>query len=85
MGIKKKLIDYTIEEAVNAATVGFGEVDASGLSGSDSVRHALQMVVELKIAKKQDEVNTKLLGLTRWLVILTIAVVVLTLVLIFKV
>ena len=27
MGVRKKIMDFTIEEAVNAATIGFGEID----------------------------------------------------------
>lgn len=83
--MKKMLIDFTIEEAVNAATKGFGEIDvASGsASGSDSVRHALQMVVDFKISQKQDEISERLLKLTKWLVILTVAIIVLTIVLLF--
>ncbi len=82
---KKKLIDFTIEEAVNAATKGFGDIDTEDRNnfGSDSLRHALQMIVDFKLSQKQDEINSKLLNLTKWLVGLTIALVILTVALVF--
>ena len=83
--MKKKLIDLTIEEAVSLATKGFGEIDVDlcNVSGSDSVRHALQMVVDFKISQKQDLINQRLLLLTKWLVGLTITLVFLTIMLLF--
>ena len=83
--MRKKLMDFTIEEAIKVATIGLGEIDTESHqdSGSDSTRHALQMIVDFKIAQKQDEINKGLLRLTKWLVGLTVILVVLTIALVF--
>ena len=68
----KLLKDFTVEEAVNRALGGFGKQDASEHAKFEEERNALHTVIEFKIAENQDKINQKLLTLTKWLVCLSI-------------
>ena len=80
----KELKDFTIEEIVNRATNGFGKQDTEGHARFADERSTLKIVMDFKISQRQDEINTNLAKLTKWLVILTIALVILTICIFFR-
>lgn len=81
--MQKPLKDFTIEEAVDRALGAFGAKETQGRAEFEDERNALRTVVEFKVAENQDKINRQLLQLTKWLVILSIALVMLTLMLAF--
>ncbi|MFA4980902.1 MAG: hypothetical protein WC592_00315 [Candidatus Omnitrophota bacterium] len=80
----KDIRDFTLEEIVNKATKGMVPQDTDKSVSMISSADVLKIVADFKIAQKQDELNTKLIRLTKWLVILTITLVILTIILTYK-
>lgn len=74
----KEIKDFTIEELVNKRLRGFQKQDPDTSPSTPELCDALKVALDFKISQKQDEINNKLLKLTRWLVGLTVAIVVLT-------
>ena len=76
--MEKEIIDFTAEELVKKRLKGFQKQDPNTPPSTDQLCDALKVALDFKISQKQDEINNKLLKLTKWLVGLTIALVVLT-------
>jgi hypothetical protein len=82
--LKKKLQDFSIDELIKRATGAFGEQDTEGHAGFEDERHALYAVLNFKSAEQQAKLNENVEKLTRKLVWLTWALVVLTAVMLIK-
>lgn len=76
--MEKELIDFTVKELVNKRLKGFPRQDPDTHAPTDKLCDAIATALQYKIAQRQDEINSKLFSLTKWLVGLTILLVVLT-------
>lgn len=81
--VTKNIKEFTLEEIVNKATYGLPPQDTDRPPTVINSGDVLKIVADFKIAQKQDDLNSKLILLTKWLVGLTIALVILTIVLVF--
>lgn len=75
----KDIKEFTLDEIVHKATKGLPPQDTDRSPSMINSGDILKIVADFKIAQKQDEINNKLLKLTKWLLGLTIALVMLTL------
>lgn len=76
-GMPKPLKDFTIKELVNKALCGFPEQEPDTYASTPALRDALKTSLDFKVSEQQVELNNKLNNLTKWLVALTIILVIL--------